>query len=207
MIIKSGSGRCNQIFVFITIFSKENHVFYNYFCKRKPYQFSTNSIKIDRRTIISFLSFVWDVSILKSSWKCKSWNSMAQHLSCVMRKPMFCIWENKGTDQLRSNCAFVFTTWIVQFLLFLNLKFPASIRLLCLFSSVHVGPVLKPHCRFSHDAAHYLLSPLLVLHKSFRPIWAYHQFKRDLRKLCEHMKYSLKTAFQCVDSQGLYFNL
>ena len=38
---------------------------------------------------------------------------------------------------------FVFTTWIVQFLFFLNLKFPASSNLLCLYSSVCVGPVRK----------------------------------------------------------------
>ena len=28
-----------------------------------------------------------------------------RHLSRVVRKPAFCIWENKAADQLRSNCA------------------------------------------------------------------------------------------------------
>ena len=52
--------------------------------------------------------------------------------------------ENKGADQLRSSAklisAFVFATRIVQFLFFLNPKFPASIHLLCLYRPVCVGP-------------------------------------------------------------------
>ena len=48
---------------------------------------------------------------------------------------------------------FVFTTRIAQFLFFLNLKFPASSHLLCLYSSVCVRPVQKSHCWFSHGAA------------------------------------------------------
>ena len=51
-----------------------------------------------------------------------------------MGKPTICIGEKKGADQLRGNCevtaklisAFVFATWIVQFLYFLNPEFPAS---------------------------------------------------------------------------------
>ena len=31
-----------------------------------------------------------------------------------MRKPDFCIGENKGADQLRSKCAYVFATQIVK---------------------------------------------------------------------------------------------
>ena len=49
--------------------------------------------------------------------------------------------------------AFVFATLIIQFLYFLNPKFPVSSQLLCLCSSVCVGPVRKPHCLFSHEAA------------------------------------------------------
>ena len=77
-------------------------------------------------------------------------------LSRIMRKPTTCICENKAIDQLRSNLisTFVFTTRIVQFLFFLNPKFPASGHLLCLYSLVCVGPVQKPHCWFSRDAAH-----------------------------------------------------
>ena len=83
-----------------------------------------------------------------------------------MGKPTICIGENKGADQLRGNLeadqrvtaklisAFVFATPIVQFLLYLTPKFQASSLLLCLYSPVCVGPGRKPHCWFSHEAAH-----------------------------------------------------
>ena len=60
-------------------------------------------------------------------------------MSRVMRKPTFCICENKDADQLRGNreavtakliSAFVFATQIVQSLYFLNPKFQASSHLL-----------------------------------------------------------------------------
>ena len=47
----------------------------------------------------------------------------------------------------------VFATRIVQFLFYLNLKFQASSSFLCLYRSVCVGTVRKPHCWFSHEAA------------------------------------------------------
>ena len=50
--------------------------------------------------------------------------------------------------------AFVFATRVVQSLYFLNTKFHASSCLLLLCSSVCVGPGRKPHCWFSHEAAH-----------------------------------------------------
>ena len=53
--------------------------------------------------------------------------------------------------------AFVFATRLVQFLYFLDPKFPVSSHLLCLYS-LCVGPVRKPHCWFSHKAAHLLIS-------------------------------------------------
>ena len=78
-------------------------------------------------------------------------------MSLVMRKPTFCICENKDADQLRGDheavavtakliSAFVFTTRIVQCLFFLNPKFLASNHLLWLYSPVCVGPGQKP-CR------------------------------------------------------------
>ena len=53
---------------------------------------------------------------------------------------------------------FVFATRIVQFLYFLNTKFPVSSHLLCLYSPVSVEHVWKPHCWFSHEVAHLLSS-------------------------------------------------
>ena len=65
-----------------------------------------------------------------------------------MRKPDFCIWENKGADQLRGNrkliSVFVFATQIVQSLSYLNPKFQASSHLLWLYSPVCVGLGRKP---------------------------------------------------------------
>ena len=67
-----------------------------------------------------------------------------------MRKPTFRICENKDAYLLRGNSA----TVIVQFLYFLNPKFPASSHLLCLYSLLYVEHGRKPYCWFSHDAAH-----------------------------------------------------
>ena len=81
-----------------------------------------------------------------------------KHMSHVMRKRDYCLCENKAqisfavTAKLIS--AFVFATRIVQFLFFSNPKFQASSHLLCLYSSVCVRPGPKPHCWFSHEAAH-----------------------------------------------------
>ena len=70
-----------------------------------------------------------------------------------MRKTTICIGENKAADQLRGISfavtaklisAFVFATWIVQSLFYLNTKFPASNNVLWLYSPVCVGPGLKP---------------------------------------------------------------
>ena len=68
-----------------------------------------------------------------------------------MGKPTICICENKDTDQLRGNRE---ADQIVQFF-YLNPKFQASSSFLCLYRSVCVGPVRKPHCWFSHEVAHF----------------------------------------------------
>ena len=78
-----------------------------------------------------------------------------------MGKPIICLGENKGADQLcgiTANLisAFVFATRILQFLFYVNPKFQASSSFLCLYRPVCVGPVRKPHCWFSHEAAHNL---------------------------------------------------
>ena len=65
------------------------------------------------------------------------------NMSLVMRKPAFCICENKDADQLRGNrakliSAFVFATQIVLSLLYVNPKFQASSHLVWLYSPVCV---------------------------------------------------------------------
>ena len=76
-------------------------------------------------------------------------------MSHLVGKPTICIGENKDADQLIS--AFVFATRIVQFLFYLNPKFQASSSFLPLYRPVCVGPVRKPHCWFSHEAAQYIV--------------------------------------------------
>ena len=70
------------------------------------------------------------------------------YMSLVMRKPFFCIGENKDADQLRGYTAklisaFAFATRTVQFLYFLNLNFQASSHRVWLYSPVCVGPGQK----------------------------------------------------------------
>ena len=62
--------------------------------------------------------------------RCFAYTKTKTQISCVV------------TAQLI--CAFVFATWIVPFLYFLNPKFQASSHLLWLYSLVCVGPSRKP---------------------------------------------------------------
>ena len=54
--------------------------------------------------------------------------------------------------------AFVFATRIAHFLFILNPKVQASSLILCLYSLICVRPGRKPHCWFSHAAAHFFTS-------------------------------------------------
>ena len=93
--------------------------------------------------------------------------TQGQQLSRRMGKLTICIGENKGqisfavTAKLIS--AFVFSTRTVQFLFYLHPKFQASSTFLCLCSFVCVGPVQKPHCWFSHQAAQLYIVPMDTL--------------------------------------------
>ena len=88
----------------------------------------------------------------------------------------FCIWaaswENQQSAYAKTKTqisfavtaklisAFVFATWIVQSLYFLNTKFQASSHLQWLHSLVCVRPGQNPHCWFSRVTAH-LISTLV----------------------------------------------
>ena len=65
------------------------------------------------------------------------------HLSLVMRKPTF-----SKADQRLCFCYMDSTISLP------SSKFPASSNLLCLYRSVCVRPVRKPHCWFSCALAH-----------------------------------------------------
>ena len=79
---------------------------------------------------------------------------------------MYTSWENQQSAYAKTKTqisfavtaklisAFVFATQIVQFLFYLNPEFQDSSSFLCMYSPVCVGPVRKPHCWFSHEAAH-----------------------------------------------------
>ena len=77
-----------------------------------------------------------------------------------VKKTVICICKNKSTDnRLKVSISITaqlisFETQIVQFLFYLNPSF--------IVQAVFVGPVQKPHCWFSHEAAHFLF-PLQVL--------------------------------------------
>ena len=77
----------------------------------------------------------------------------------VMRKPTICICENKGADQLRSNCEadqrLCFAAKIVQSFFHLNPKFQASSLLLRLYRCVCLRPGRKSEDWFSRITAHY----------------------------------------------------
>ena len=83
-----------------------------------------------------------------------------------MGKPTICICENKGADQLRSNreadqrLCFRYSDSTVPLLL--NPKFQASSSFLRLYRSVCVEPGRKPHCWFSHEAAHIFYKAILM---------------------------------------------
>ena len=78
-----------------------------------------------------------------------------------MRKPAFCICENKDADQLRGNCeadadqrlCFRYTDSTIPLPL-LNLIIQASCNLLWMYSLVCVGPGRKPEDMFRYDEAH-----------------------------------------------------
>ena len=83
-------------------------------------------------------------------------------MSLVVRKPAFCICENKDADQLRGNreadqrpC---FATQIQQTLYFLNSKFQASSHLLWLYSLVYVRPGRKPRRPVFSQRGSYILA-------------------------------------------------
>ena len=92
-------------------------------------------------------------------WAAKFATRPRQHMSLILRKPDFCKSENKA--------AFVFTTWVVQSLYFLNPKFRACSHLLWLHSLVSVGPGRKPRRPvFSERGSYVFMGNWWQSHKS-----------------------------------------
>ena len=119
------------------------------------------SFQVSRNCLHSFYNIIIYHMTKKKKKKKKKKNV---DMIRLMGKPTIYIGENKDADQLRGNrSAPLFSHRtnqrlcfrIVQILFYLNLKFQASSSFLCLYRSVCVGPVRKPHCWFSHEAAHF----------------------------------------------------
>ena len=71
-----------------------------------------------------------------------------------MRKPAFCICENKGGVTAKLISTFVFATQIVQSLYLLNRNFE-SLAIFCACTAQFVSDLVgNPEDGFSHDAAH-----------------------------------------------------
>ena len=74
--------------------------------------YMTDSLRMEHLQIdiVPITDFDFQTELIRLSAVCKrhvaGYTLMSiDHLSLVMRKPFFCICENKGADQLRSNCA------------------------------------------------------------------------------------------------------
>ena len=95
-----------------------------------------------------------------------------QHMSLVMRKPAFCICENKDADQLCGNCEadqrLCFRCIASKILFFLNLKFQA---IFCDCTARFVSDkVINPEDRFSHNEAHMNIPDSLKNWKMVGPV-------------------------------------
>ena len=99
---------------------------------------------------------------------CVQWRLFKLHyLSLVMRKPAFCICENKDADQLRSSCAAdqcLCFCYMDSTMTLLSKSKISSLKLLWLCSLVCVGPGRKPRRPvFSQRGSFYCGTP-----------WAFH---------------------------------
>ena len=102
--------------------------------------------------------------------------------------------------------AFVFATEIVHFLFFLNPKFQASSLLLCLYSSVCVRPVRKPHCWFSHEAAQMLFDRLDKINVFYSKYQPHHEKTNILHMPKQRQSAKLISAFVFVTRIVHFFN-
>ena len=113
-------------------------------------------------------------------------------MSRVIRKPAVCICENKDADQLHGYHAFVFATWTVQSLYFLNPKYQASSHLLRL----HVQPGL---CQTWSETLKtgFLTTRLIYMQDNLRQKFDMPYFLKTIYQTCRE-----KTCFFGVSDQG-----
>ena len=145
-------------------------------------------------------------------------------MGLVMRKPAFCICENKDADQLRDNrtadqgLCFSYT---VQSLYLLNPKFQASSYLLWLYSPVCVRPGQKPEDWFSHNEAQ-MVKTLFARPQGYKALLMLNETEhemslvmrkptfcicvnKDADQLCGDREADHGLCFRYMRSQSLYF--
>ena len=121
-----------------------------------------------------------------------------------MGKPTICIGENKDADfTAKLISAFVFATRIVQFLFFLNPKFQVSSFFLCLYRSVCVRPVRKPHCWFSHEVAHIPVYDPYIVSGLHTPSVGFSIFPLEFYESSRNFLYTQSTVY-CVSEECPY---
>ena len=101
---------------------------------------SAGILRKERIPLLIFIIFVTieNIHLTKNNFFCYKYkspqNSNWYKMSRIMKKPAFCLCENKDADQLHCNPAadqhLCFRSIDVQSLFFLNLKFQASYHLL-----------------------------------------------------------------------------
>ena len=140
-------------------------------------------------------------------------------MSPVLRKPDFCICENKDADQpavtAKLISAFVFATMLVQFFYFLNTKFQASSHLLWLQSPVCVRPGQKPRRPgFSQRGSYHLLLDYSKQEKShvmrkptfWFPTWSDTNWAVQLQKMARGLKLRIwkveELYYLCSENKG-----
>ena len=85
------------------------------------------------------------------------------HLCSIMRKPAFCICENKGANQLCSNCTADQRLYFRGYTDSIITLFSTPLAIFCACIARFVSDLFgKPLCWFSFDAAHLLIFSFIL---------------------------------------------
>ena len=102
--------------------------------------------------------------------------------------------------------AFVFATYTVQSLYFLNPKLQASSHLLWLYSPLCVGPVRKPQRRICSAAAQ--MNRVMRKPKFWFPTWSDTNLAVQLQKMARGLKFWIQKVeglyYPCSENKGTY---
>ena len=126
-----------------------------------------------------------------------------------MRKPAFCICEKEDADQLRGYSAklisaFVFATWIVQSLFYLNPKFQASRHLLWQYSPVCVGPGREPKRLVFSQRGSYCITSSSAFNLQFRFTKICQDFIPPTDTICNIPEFPVNLSMSGVMSKPVF---